>query len=490
MKPVLRHPQAAASFYHLQSSSLHHAGCQGLACFVARKRNTKCWPAALAQEPRVYCLGKCYGAPSNTDDAVRPLMASYASETVLLGNLLRGGVRELDEYRAQGGYLALHQALWQPADELVKQVEQSGLRGRGGAGFPAGKKWASVRAAQAGKKFVVANADEGDAGAFSDRFLLEDDPFRLIEAMTIAGFAVGAQRGYIYLRKEYPLALPILQSAIQAARSANFLGEKILGSGFDFEIEIVIGQGSYVCGEETALLNSIEKRRPEVRMRPPWICAQGLFGAPTLMHNVETLAAVPWIVTHGGKAYQQLGFSRSRGTKLVSLNSLFRRPGLYEVEFGISLRKIVEDIGGGLAQGKLKGVIVGGPLAGIVPPQLLDTPFGYEELHAIGAEVGHGGIIAFDEQTSIAELMEQVFRFGAFESCGKCTPCHFGSPVVANMFAALNRGEKPDKTDDARWRDIIESLAQTSFCGHGRGLAAFAQSAARYYSEELAACFR
>lgn len=490
MKLILRRPEPAASFYHLRSDSLRHAECQGLACFVARRSNEAGWLTTSEYEPRVYCLGKCYCAPASMDDSVRPIMASHARKTILLTNLLAGGVRELSQYRSHGGYCALETALLQAPTALVQLVEQSGLRGRGGAGFPAGRKWAAVQAERSEEKFIVANADEGDAGAYIDRFLMEDDPFCLIEAMTIAGYTVGARRGYVYLRKEYPMVLPILESAIKAAHGANFLGTNILGCGFDFEVEIVLGQGSYLCGEETALLNSIEGLRPEVRARPPWVSSQGLFGLPTLVNNVETLGVVPWLVLHGADAYQGLGFSSSRGTKLVSLNSLFQRPGLYEVEFGITLREMVTDIGGGLKQGRLKGLIVGGPLAGIIPPWLLDTHLGYEELRAIGAELGHGGIIAFDEHTSIAGLMAQVFRFGAYESCGKCTPCHLGSPNIANMFAALNRGEKLGLKEDKHWREIVEALAQTSFCGHGRGLAEFARSAIHYYGEELATCFK
>lgn len=235
------------------------------------------------------------------------------------------------------------------------------------------------------------------------------------------------------------------------------------------------------------MLNAIEGRRAEVRLRPPQITEQGLFGAPTLVNNVETLCAVPWILEHGAAAYAALGHGRSRGTKLLSLNSLFRRPGLYEVEFGISLREIVETLGGGLRRGTLKGVMVGGPLAGLVPPHLLDTRLGYEEMQAIGAAVGHGGVIAFADDSRIVEIIAEVFRFGAYESCGKCTPCHLGSPQVAKMFASACAGEK---LDAAHYHALIEAMASTSLCGHGRGLAEFARSVQRHYAEELAPCWK
>lgn len=396
---------------------------------------------------------------------------------MLLSNVLRGGVRNLPTYRENGGGAALAMALAMAPQALVNMVLDSRLRGRGGAGFPAGVKWQAVAKESAPTKYVVVNADEGDAGAFSDRFLLEDDPFRLIEATAIAAHAVGARHGYLYVRKEYPVAAQILSQALEQARAAGWLHPA-------FDLELVVGQGAYICGEETSLLNALEGRRPEVRPRPPQISRQGLFGAPTLVHNVETLCAIPWIVTHGAAAYAALGFSQSRGTKLLSLNSLFRRPGLYEVEFGMALGDIVDKLGQGLRRGKLKGVMVGGPLAGIVPPTLLDTQFGYEEMQAIDCAVGHGGVIAFADDTSIERIVAEVLRFGARESCGKCTPCHLGTPVLAAMAeAAANH----IPIDGDRFRRLTEVLAVTSLCGHGRGLAEFVQSVRRHYPSELQA---
>jgi formate dehydrogenase iron-sulfur subunit len=424
----------------------------------------------------VYCLGKCYGAPAAADADARPVTRSLARETVLLGNVLAGGVRDLAAYRARGGGLALAKARRLAPAAVIEAVTTAGLRGRGGAGFPTGRKWALVAAEAAAPKYVVANADEGDPGAFSDRFLMEDDPFRLLEGLCIAAHAVGAAQGYIYLRKEYPAAATSLAAALAQARAAGWFAQ-----GFD--IELVVGHGSYVSGEETAMLNAIEGRRPEVRQRPPQITQDGLLGRPTLVNNVETLCAIPWIVDHGGAAYAGLGFSRSRGTKLLSLNSLFRCPGLYEVEFGMPLYKIVEDLGGGLRRGVLKALMVGGPLAGLLPPTRLDTRLGFEEMQAVGAAVGHGGVIAFADDTPLAAIVEQVFRFGAYESCGKCVPCHRGAPVIARQFAS------GAARDPARFRAIVQALAQTSLCGHGRGLAEFARSLERHFPEALAACF-
>lgn len=467
-----------ASFYHLRDVSLEGRACAGLACFAARKDAPERWQRAQA-EPPVHCLGKCYGAPADTDHDARPAVTVCSREAVLLGHVAAGGVRNLETYLRRGGGEALARARSLSPSAVVQEVQDSGLRGRGGAGFPAGRKWAAVAAEAAPAKYVIANADEGDPGAFSDRFLMEDDPFLLIEAMAIAAHAVGANRGCIYLRKEYPAAAESLRRALAEARQAGWLNEA-------FDIELIVGQGGYVCGEETAMLNAIEHRRPEVRLRPPQITRHGLFGAPTLVNNVETLCAVPWILRRGAGAYAQMGFSNSRGTKLLSLNSPFRRPGLYEVEFGISLREIVEGLGGGLRRGHLLGVMVGGPLAGLVPPSGLDTRLGFEEMAASGAAVGHGGVIAFADDTSIAEIVAEVFRFGAFESCGKCVPCHRGTPEITGMFArAAWRGVR---ADGARFRALIQALAQTSLCGHGRGLAEFARSIERDYGRELAAC--
>jgi NADH:ubiquinone oxidoreductase subunit F (NADH-binding) len=429
----------------------------------------------------VYCLGKCYAGPASGDDDPKPARAVEARRPVVLERLVSGGARSLDEYRRQGGYLALEAALQTPAEDIIRMIESSGLRGRGGAGFPSGRKWRIVAAQAATPRYVVANGDEGDAGAYVDRFIMEDDPHALIEGTIIAAYAVGAPRGWIYLRCEYPAAKPVLERALEECRAAGLLGPSILGSDFSFDVALHVGRGSYLCGEETALLNSIEGRRPVARVRPPYVAERGLFGRPTLINNVETLANVPWIIRHGPNKYRAMGFSQSRGTKVVCLNSLFNRPGMYEVEFGIPVRRIVEELGGGIrGGGELGGVIIGGPLAGVMPPHLLDTPFGFEELRAIGASVGHGGVVAFDEHTRIPQLVHQVFRFASYESCGKCIPCRLGCRRIEQIFEQVSASP----ADREEFADIVSTLAMASLCGLGGGAAEFAQSVLRYYAGE------
>lgn len=476
------------SFYHLADTTIADQPCQGLACFVTRQAATN-GKGVTSQRPPVYCLGKCYAAPACGTDTARPHVAIDAPSGIVLSRLANGGARSLAASRAMDGYSRLGVWLRRPPADILDEVEASGLRGRGGAGFPAGKKWRAVAAQDAQPKYVIANADEGDPGAYIDRFLIEDDPHTLIEALTLAGYAVGASKGAVYLRKEYPEAHRILTHAIDEARAAGLLGANVAGTGFTFDLDVFSGQGSYVCGEETALLNSMEGLPPMVRPRPPYPTQHGLFGKPTLVNNVETLANIPWILQHGGAAYHARGFSRSRGTKVLSLNSLFRRPGLYEVEFGVPIRHVLEDLGGGLRTGEIRGVIIGGPLAGILPPHLFDTPLGFEELQAVGASVGHGGLIAFDEQTSLPELIHHVFEFAAEESCGKCTPCRIGSRTVEAMFRRVLM-KRPTSANDKSWMtEIVSALHATSLCGLGTGLADFALSAFKYYRDEVEHAF-
>jgi formate dehydrogenase iron-sulfur subunit len=416
------------------------------------------------------------------------VIEASAATPVVLERLAQGIAGSLGEYRAHGGYEALERAHAMTPDAIVSEIERSGLRGRGGAGFPTGRKWRALCDAEPERSYVVCNADEGDPGAYIDRFILEDDPHCVLEAMAIAAVAVGASHGFVYVRKEYPDGLAAMRRAVREARD-----DGILGTGParrdrpTFDVEVVEGQGSYVCGEETALLNALEHRRPEVRARPPYPVERGLWSAPTLVDNVETLASVPWIIRHGADAYAAMGRGSSRGTKVVSLNSLFRRPGLYEVELGVPVREIVDGLGGGLELGPLRGVLIGGPLAGIVPPHLLETPFAFDELRSIGACVGHGGVVAFDDHTSIAELVHHVFRFGAYESCGKCTPCRVGAHRIEEILAAGDDASPADAEQE--WHEIVEALAATSLCGHGTGLADLARSVGTNFAEELRSCF-
>jgi NADH:ubiquinone oxidoreductase subunit F (NADH-binding) len=470
------------SFYHLADTVIDHQPCQGTACFVARQRDSQRWVEVERSDPRLYCLGRCYAAPAAADDGAEPHIEIACDTAVTLPRVALGVESDLSSYRHGGGYRGLARALTIGTEATLGEVERSGLRGRGGAGFPTAHKWRATLAQPAGPRAVVVNADEGDPGAYVDRVLLEDDPHAVLEGLAIAAFATGAQEAYVYVRREYPIALAAIRNAVAEATDAEILGTSLLGEGPPLSVTVVEGKGSYVCGEETALLNALEGRRPTVRARPPFPTEHGLFGAPTVVNNVETLGAVPWILHNGGHAYAAMGYGTSRGTKVVSLNSLFRRPGLYEVEFGTPVAEIVERLGGGLVEGALKGLLIGGPLAGILPPHLLDTPLAFDELRRVGAGVGHGGMVAFDDTTSIVDLVHHVFRFGAYESCGACTPCRVGAARVEEMFAP------GDSVNSTEWQSIVHALGATSLCGHGSGLAEFARSVIAHYGTELAAC--
>lgn len=469
------------SFFHLTATAVSDQACQGTACFVARHRDPARWAAAAASSPPVRCLGRCYAAPAAAGDHdTRPVIEAATSTPVVLERAARGQPPDLASYLASGGYQALDRARATAPAAVIDAVVESQLRGRGGAAFPVGRKWQTVRAAAGERKAVIANADEGDPGAYIDRILLEDDPHAVLEGMAIAAAAVGADRGYAYVRREYPEARVAVARAVDEARGAG-----ILGPGFD--VEIVDGLGSYVCGEETALIEAIEGRRPRVRPRPPYPAEQGLHGQPTLVQNVETLVALPWILRNGPEAYAAMGRGTSRGTKAVSLSSLFARPGLYEVELGVPVSTIVHELGGGLADGELAGVLIGGPLAGVVPPWLLDTPFTIDDLRAIGADVGHGGIVAFDQRTSAAELLQHIFAFGADESCGTCTPCRVGVRRVERLLAAGLDG-RPQPGAAAELDALVAALGSTSLCGHGTGLAAAARSIVAHYGSDVTRC--
>lgn len=461
------------SFYHLAETKIGTQRCQGAACFVARHRNPKGWEEAEATEPRVYCLGRCYEAPATAMDTGDPDIHIACDTPVILRRIAQGTSSDLDAYCADGGYGGLSRALEQGADKVLESIEASGLRGRGGAGYPTGRKWRAASRQPARSRVVVVNADEGDPGAYIDRLLLERDPHAVLEGMAIAAVAVGAGQAYFYVRREYQDALAAVRTAVAEACKAGVMGESMLGTGISLSVTVVEGKGSYVCGEETALLNALEGRRPAPRIRPPHPVEHGLFGAPTVVNNVETLAAVAWIMRNNEKPYAALGYGLSRGTKVVSLNSLFQRPGLCEVEFGLPLREIVENLGGGLSDGDLHGVLVGGPLAGVVFSDDLDVPFEDSSLRRLGAGVGHGGVVAFDHRTSLSDLVHHVFRFGAFESCGLCTPCRVGAARIEALFAP-----GPAAMVGARreWLETIDALVGASLCGHGRGLADFACS--------------
>lgn len=333
----------------------------------------------------------------------------------------------LEEYKAHGGLEGLKAALAAPG-KIVTEVTESGLRGRGGAGFPTGIKWATVAKAAADRKYIVCNADEGDSGTFADRMVMEGDPLTLIEGMAIAGIAVGAVQGYVYIRSEYPDAIRAMRTAIDIARAAGVLGPSILGSAHAFDMEVRVGGGAYVCGEETSLLNSLEGKRGIVRAKPPIPALEGFLGKPTVVNNVLSLATVPWIMANGAAAYAAHGIGRSRGTMPLQIAGNVKHGGLFEVAFGLSLGEIVDEIGGGTASGRpVKAVQVGGPLGAYFPRVLFDTPFGYEEFAGKEGLVGHAGIVIFDDTADMLALARFAMEFCAIESCGKCTPCRIGS---------------------------------------------------------------
>jgi formate dehydrogenase iron-sulfur subunit len=373
----------------------------------------------------------------------------------------------LADYRAHGGLKGLEKALSLTGAQIVEEVKASGLRGRGGAGFPTGIKWKTVHDARAEQKYIVCNADEGDSGTFADRMLMEGDPFLLIEGMTIAAIAVGATRGYIYLRSEYPHAHKALQRAILKARNAGLLGSSVLGSGRAFELEVRLGAGAYICGEETSLLESLEGKRAIVRAKPPIPALQGLFGQPTIVNNVLSFAAAPWILSHGATAYADHGTGRSRGTLPVQLGGNIKRGGLIELAFGITLREIIEEMGGGTLSGRpIRAVQVGGPLGAYLTEKQLDVAMDYEALAGIRAMLGHGGIVVFDDSVDMARQARFAFEFCAKESCGKCTPCRIGATRGVELVDRIIAGvERPKNL--AVLRDLNRLMTDASLCAMG-----------------------
>ena len=373
----------------------------------------------------------------------------------------------LEDYRTHGGYSGLARALAIGPEAIVEEVLQSGLRGRGGAGFPTGIKWKTVAQTGAAQKYIVCNADEGDSGTFADRMIMEGDPFVLIEGMTIAGIAVGATKGYIYCRSEYPIAIAVLIEAIKAAKRGGMLGSRIAGSDYAFDLEVRSGAGAYVCGEETSLLESLEGKRGLVRAKPPLPAHQGLFGRPTVINNVLSLATVPIVLDKGAAHYKDFGIGRSRGTMPIQLAGNVKRGGLFEVAFGITLGELVNDIGGGTASGRpVRAVQVGGPLGAYFPPSLFDTPFDYEAFAARDGLIGHGGIVVFDDTVDMAKQARFAMEFCAIESCGKCTPCRIGSIRGVETIDRIVRNEK--RTENL---SVLEDLCNTmkfgSLCALG-----------------------
>jgi formate dehydrogenase iron-sulfur subunit len=373
----------------------------------------------------------------------------------------------LPDYIAHGGYLGLQRALSFGAAGIIEEVTKSGLRGRGGAGFPTGVKWKTVHNAAGDRKYIVCNADEGDSGTFADRMVMEGDPVMLIEGMTIAAIAVGATKGFIYCRSEYPHAIAALNEELAAARAAGLLGPRLAGSAYSFDIETRMGAGAYVCGEETALLDSLEGKRGMVRAKPPLPAHKGLFGRPTVINNVLSLAAVPFILAEGAQAYADYGVGRSRGTMPIQLAGNIRHGGLYETAFGVTLGELVDEIGGGTASGRpVKAVQVGGPLGAYFPRAMFDTPFDYEAFAARDGLIGHAGVVVFDDTADMASQARFAFKFCAIESCGKCTPCRIGSTRGAETMDKIMRGEDVD-ANLAIVADLCNTMKFGSLCALG-----------------------
>lgn len=374
----------------------------------------------------------------------------------------------LEDYAAHGGWRGATRALGMQPSEIVAEVTASGLRGRGGAAFPAGVKWQTVLAAAGTRKHVACNADEGDSGTFSDRLLMEGDPYTLIEGMLIAGLAVGADTGYIYVRSEYPHAIAILNTAIACAREAGWLGRDVQGSGRAFELEVRKGAGAYICGEETAMLESLEGKRGLVRAKPPLPAIQGLFGRPTVVNNVITLASVPCILAEGASAYAAHGTGRSKGTLPFQLAGNIRQGGLVECAFGLTLRELLFDFGGGSASGRpLRAVQVGGPLGAYLPESQWDVPLDYEAYVAISAMVGHGGVVAFDDTVDLARMARYAMEFCAIESCGKCTPCRIGSTRGVEVIDRIAAEPEQREQHVILLRDLCDTMLGGSLCALG-----------------------
>ncbi|QPC44093.1 NADH-quinone oxidoreductase subunit NuoF [Kaustia mangrovi] len=429
------------------------------------------------------------------DGAAHPLRLGAPEEIPFLARqtrltFARCGVIDplsLEDYEAHGGYAGLGRALSLGAPDTVEEVVASGLRGRGGAGFPTGVKWRTVAETDGPQKYIVCNADEGDSGTFADRMIMEGDPFVLIEGMTIAGLAVGATKGYIYLRSEYPHAGAIMGKAIATARRAGLLGPAVMDSSHAFDIELRMGAGAYVCGEETSLLDSLEGKRGLVRPKPPLPAHRGLFGKPTVVNNVLSLAAVPGILADGAERYRDFGMGRSRGTMPIQLAGNVRHGGLFETAFGMTLGTLVEEIGGGTATGRpVRAVQVGGPLGAYFPPALFDTPFDYEAFAERSGLIGHGGIVVFDDTVDMARQARFAMEFCGVESCGKCTPCRIGAVRGVEVIDRIVANEERD-ANIALLEDLCDTMEFGSLCALGGFTPYPVRSALHHFPEDFGA---
>ena len=477
----------------------HIRVCTGSACFAATadahvdelRRATGLALGERSEDGSVslaetVCLGFCHSSPAVRDgdlidagpgviervlagqsrDAPEPEWNSVLDEPVLTRpSNWTGLARALDEL---------------DPDQLLAQVKAANVRGRGGAGFPAGSKWEFTRRAPGEQKFIVANGDEGDPASYIDKYLMERAPALVLEGMALAGYAVGASHGFLLTRSEYPRSKPALEAAAETARADGWLGEDIAGSGFDFDVTILEGAGSYIVGEETALIACIEGLRGTVSARPPFPAVRGLYGMPTVVNNTETLANIPFVARHGAEAYHALSPGASPGTKLVCFNERFARPGVYEVRFGTPVRELCEQVAGGMVDGReIKALQIGGPLGGILPASRLDVAFDFDALKAEGCMVGHGGILAFDDRTDMRALARHLLHFGADESCGKCFPCRIG------LRRAYEQFDSDQPIDRAKFEQLLEALELGSLCAHGSGMPAPLRSLLCHFPDEL-----
>jgi bidirectional [NiFe] hydrogenase diaphorase subunit len=430
-------------------------------------------------------VAACAGGPESTARRGDPHQPFFTRQMSIV--LEHSGLVEphrIESYIEAGGYHALHHVLreMRPAD-VVDEITRSGLRGRGGAGYPTGLKWATVAKQPPGRKFVVCNADEGDPGAFMDRSIMESDPHRVLEGIAIAAYAVGAGHGYIYVRGEYEHAIARLDTAIKQARSLGLLGSQIFESPFDFRLDIRVGAGAYVCGEETALLHSIEGQRGLPRPRPPYPAEAGLWDAPTLINNVETFANVPPIINRGGDWFASIGTPKSKGTKVFALAGTIRRSGLVEVPMGMTLRQIVLELGGGAPKGTIKAVQTGGPSGGCIPAEYLDTPVDYESLSALGSMMGSGGMIVMDQETDMVDVARFFMEFCMEESCGKCIPCRAGTVQLHGLLARIGQGQGT-RRDLGTLEALCDMVKHTSLCGLGQAAPNPVLSTLRYFRDE------
>ncbi|MBX2906361.1 MAG: NAD(P)H-dependent oxidoreductase subunit E [Taibaiella sp.] len=472
--------------------------CNGSACLTAGTQpglKEKLAGSFEANEiGEMCCLGRCH-----ENSAFHIGGRNYSGNDVdKVAEILNGASLPMDKYNVQASgkavltapfpgieacYKVLATALAMSPEALLEELKASGLRGRGGAGFPIAFKLESCKNTEGETKFIVCNADEGDPGAYSDRYLLEERPHSVLLGMIIAGYIAGANTGVVYIRGEYPEAIAITQAAIDTIRELGYIGENILNSGFNYDFKLIKAQGAYICGEETALLSSIEGQRPEVRVRPPYPTQHGLFNKPTVVNNVETLACIPWIVEHTGQAFAAIGRGRSTGTKLVSLDGYFNRPGIYEVEMGTPLRKVTDDLGGGF-RSPVKAMHIGGPLGGLVPVDKIDSlSVDFESFSQGGFLLGHASVVCLPQDYPVIKYIEHLFQFTAHESCGKCFPCRLGSTRGYEMVGkALNEGYKMDR---ALFTDLITTMEIGSLCALGGGLPLPIRNALQYFDGEL-----